>query len=71
MNNENEQLTQEQIDNYLEFNGMVCPFCSSENISTLDDFEIELNEAWQDVECLACGRDWIDVYKLTTVEIRP
>lgn len=60
-------LTQEQKRVYMESGGGVCPFCGSDEISG-DSVDIEAQQAWQNVDCQACGQSWRDVYKLAFVE---
>ena len=44
-----------------------CPFCGSERI---DGQMVEIDEAGatQRIECLDCGRLWVDCYTLTAVD---
>ena len=44
-----------------------CPFCKSENIEAQMFDSDGLTQAFQDVECKDCGREWRDHYKLVDV----
>jgi hypothetical protein len=46
-----------------------CPFCNSGNISG-DSWEAQSGQAWQEVECRDCGKEWHDIYQLSHYEIR-
>lgn len=51
---------------YLDKNGVKCLYCKSRNIksgtiTTDEDF------IYQKVNCLTCGKTWLDVYTLTDV----
>jgi hypothetical protein len=61
------QLTQSQINEYINHGGNKCPFCGAWNI-TAGDSTFEAAEAWQDVHCEECGKDWVDVFKMVGVE---
>jgi len=56
-------LTNEQIDKYLD-NSYCCPFCGSEDLEW-GPIDIEDTEAYQEVTCQGCGKEWQDVYKQT------
>lgn len=60
-------LTKEQKQAYVESGGNACPYCES--------FEIEAGRSETDsdyhiihVECMNCGKEWWDVYHLSTIE---
>lgn len=57
-------LSREEVEEYLETDGTVCPFCGSDNI-TAGCFDGE--GVYQDVECLACGEYWKDIYQLVGI----
>ena len=50
--------------------GQVCPFCGSEDISTVAPMEYDYDAAWQEVQCAnpECEGTWRDLYKLTGYE---
>ena len=48
---------------YLENQGVLCPYCESNNTQTLMPIEFSTADfAIQDVECLGCGESWTDEY---------
>ena len=57
--------TKEQVAQYLEDGGNHCPYCASKDVSA-GAFDGE--GLCQTVECQACGRKWLDVYKLVSIE---
>ena len=61
-------LSDEQKCAYLNEGGSRCPFCNSDQIEGAGSFEYESGSIWQYVRCLACDREWTDVYTLTDVE---
>ena len=65
------KLTREQKDRYLKCEFSRCPDCKSDRIESVEfDFDfIESNEIRQEIHCLECGISWIDIYKLTDIEI--
>ena len=64
--------TKEQVKEYLEKDGMVCPACGSEDIQGLSPTDFELNHnvgalgAW--CKNLDCKAEWLDHFTLTGVE---
>jgi hypothetical protein len=44
-----------------------CPYCETEQIEggNLNTGDCHV---WQEIKCLKCGKEWIDVYSLTDVE---
>jgi len=58
-------LTTKQIKKYIKDGGGTCPYCGS---STLDGDSGEFGEnCSQEVSCVDCGRQWIDLYTLTGI----
>ena len=60
-------LTEEARKQYLEKNGVDCPFCGSDEIEG-GFVDIECGSAYQPVRCLRCEKRWNDVYALQDVE---
>lgn len=56
-------LTEEQINKYLKDPNQ-CPYCSSEEIS----YTSSHNDDYRDVHCYTCGKNWIEVFQLITIE---
>jgi hypothetical protein len=52
---------------YLANGGVHCLFCRSENIEP-DTIKMDGPNGRSEVQCLDCGRTWVDVYRLTAVE---
>jgi transcription elongation factor Elf1 len=44
-----------------------CPHCNSDEILG-DAIETDFNIATQPITCTACGRKWVDIYRLVDVE---
>lgn len=62
------QLTQEAIERYVR-TAAHCPFCESERIQAgAVEREDSCTEMTQDVECLDCGREWREVYRVVDLE---
>jgi len=59
-------LTEEQKKAYLK-NPSRCPFCKSNNISG-GEIDMESLETWQHCSCDDCHEEWMDIYKLCSVE---
>lgn len=58
-------MTEKQTKKYIENGGVFCPHCGSYDLKAGQpevDVQIEV-----EVECLACGEEWIDLYSLTDV----
>jgi hypothetical protein len=51
-------------EEYVQDNGMHCPFCRSYDISS-GDIEIDDVQIFQKISCFDCSKSWQDVYKLT------
>lgn len=64
----NIDMTSEARKNYVAHDSQRCPFCRSQHISATEDMEVDGTEAWQDIHCRDCRREWRDFYKLTGVE---
>lgn len=62
-----ELLTDAEKKAYIDGGAQTCPYCSSNDISA-HSFDAESTEAWQRVDCRACGREWADVYTLTDID---
>lgn len=53
---------------YVEQGGLKCPYCSSSRIEPTCAPVVETREAWQDIRCAGCGKEWRDRYDLTGYE---
>jgi len=51
---------------YIKASGSFCINCGSGNISA-GKVESEGREAWQPVQCYACGCEWNDIFRLEAV----
>jgi len=60
-------LAPEQIERYVENNGMVCLYCGSDDLSG-SEINYGNAELTQEVACFGCGRQWIEIYKLVSVK---
>lgn len=59
-------ITQEQIDRYVAASHK-CPFCGSDNIDTSSRPTVEDSDVNQNVFCLDCKEEWVDIYELTGI----
>ncbi len=55
-------LSQEE---YVKSSGTKCPHCSSANVYTTGNLEVNYNMAVQPVKCRSCDKEWTDEYTLT------
>jgi predicted Zn-ribbon and HTH transcriptional regulator len=62
-----EPLTEEQTERYLAASHR-CPYCQSENIEGDASFDFSGDDIRKNIECLDCGKQWIDTYSLSGVE---
>ncbi|HUU83970.1 MAG TPA: hypothetical protein VM243_10750 [Phycisphaerae bacterium] len=60
-------LTEETKQQYLNANGVNCPFCGS-NQTKGGFVEIDAGHAHQPISCLECDKRWNDVYTLHGLE---
>jgi hypothetical protein len=60
------KLTPEQKAAYLADSGR-CPYCGEEGVEGAE-VECEGDKHYQNINCNACGRDWVDVYTLSEIE---
>ena len=56
-------LTDQQAREYIESDGSLCPFCNSDNITTVDR-----DLPYMTVACDKCGEDWQELYQLVGVD---
>ena len=61
-------LTKKQIKEYLS-NPDFCPFCKSDDITRIDEFEADFNQAWSNIACNKCGKEWTEIFTMTDVEL--
>ena len=61
------KLTNEQRKAYLQGEGASCPYCGVTDIEG-QSVDIDTCHATQEVRCLECGEEWLDIYTLTDVE---
>jgi len=60
-------LTQEQIDYYLEHQGIRCPWCQSDDLDAAGELDQDAIDCYQNVRCGNCGKEWSDHYKLVDI----
>jgi hypothetical protein len=53
---------------YIRQGGVACPFCKSEQLEG-GPFDCNTGQAFQEMLCLECGRDWLDVYRLSAIRV--
>lgn len=59
-------LSETEKQAYIDKGGVRCPYCSSYDIEG-GQFNTEGGGVYQEVECLSCGKSWIDNYTLTAI----
>jgi len=62
-----EDAPQEDKQTYVKLRGGYCPFCESRNLNPSSSV-FDKGNAYQYLDCLDCGRSWIEVYNLTDLE---
>lgn len=61
------KLTKKQIKEYLQ-NPDFCPFCKSDDITRIDELEAGFNQAWSNISCNKCEKEWIEIFTMTDIE---
>ena len=59
--------SEEQIAEYLQHRGVLCPHCKGKNVEADDMTYGDPDTAYQEVHCLSCHKGWTDIYKLSTI----
>ena len=59
--------TKEAKEKYIRTGGVRCLFCDSDQIEG-GSFECEAGCVWQQIRCLACRQEWIDLHHLCDVQ---
>jgi ribosomal protein S27E len=60
------KLTKKQKQAYLKAGGVKCPYCGTDDIQG-GFIETIWESAHQEVKCLACDKQWMDVYTLSEI----
>jgi hypothetical protein len=61
------EVTVGQIQTYLNSRGILCLFCASDQLEgSSSNFDGGI--CTQEVSCITCGADWVDVYRLVSVD---
>jgi len=60
-------MKQKDIEKYIDRCGLHCPYCDSLDIKG-GFVQIDAGSAWQEIECLDCGKLWKDIYRLVDIE---
>lgn len=53
------------IQEYVDGNGIHCPNCDSDDITGIEQVQVEGRIATQAIECATCGARWWDEFTLT------
>jgi hypothetical protein len=56
-------------DRYVQWGGVYCPVCHSTNIDADPIDPVSGTEAKCRVTCFSCDSIWLDIYKLTAIEM--
>lgn len=62
------QLTKKEKAKYIKDKSNECPKCGCDCVEG-GHVEIDAGGAWQPVSCNECEAEWVDIYKLTDVEM--
>lgn len=54
-------------EEYVLESGTICPHCRSPEV-TSGTMQVDGEQAWADIRCGKCGREWRDLYRLTGFE---
>lgn len=49
---------------YVTAAGNRCPYCGSPDTEARGNVQADGREAWEDVWCLECGKEWRDLFRL-------
>lgn len=60
-------MNKRQREQYFEYDGLKCPYCTSKDIHT-GEAEVKGKVVYQNNTCGKCNRLWTDVFTLTDVE---
>jgi len=60
------ELTEQQAKQYVESDGVRCPFCGSDDIEG-ESITVDAGRVYQRVLCQVCGESWHDGYTLDSV----
>ena len=55
-------------EKYLRSDGMLCPYCESNNLDGEEEDDEHITTITRIVSCINCGKHWRDVYTLTDIE---
>ena len=61
-------MTKTQQEQYLRDGGVKCPYCESMDIVVYAAGESEEGIKTEPVRCDNCQREWVDVYRLSSVK---
>ena len=61
-------LSTKAIDEYVTGGGTTCPFCRNRHLESERPENIPPNRIKQQVHCYACGKTYIETYRLVTIE---
>ena len=61
-------LTDEQKQEYIRSNGVICPYCRQTDQVDADAVRLENDDFIAEVRCFRCNKAWKDIYKITDVE---
>jgi len=60
------ELTEQQAKQYVESDGVRCPFCGSDDIEG-ESITVDAGRVYQRVLCQVCGESWHDGYTLDSI----
>lgn len=56
----------------LQYHGSNCPACGEmDSAVTVNNIQVDAENAWQDVKCNRCDFIWQDVFQLSNIDIKP
>lgn len=63
-----ELLSDEKKKEYIYDGGVRCPYCQSDDITSMGPIHLDDGGAWQQIQCNSCNKRWTDIYSLSAIE---
>ena len=62
-----DDFTDDQIKTYLESQGLLCPFCKSDELDVAESLEADGDAAYSLILCRQCNQTWEEIWKLSSI----
>lgn len=63
-----QELTPNDIDDYVKSGWAHCQYCKSNQIEGAGGYDADGNTIAHEITCLDCGKHWHDIYTLTGIQ---